>query len=709
MENSSAKSISAKPKSMSTNASRRVLANETSVQIESPTLLSKLEQLESQMKLAFPSSRQERSPPEIKSPNQPAASSQPNKPVTQSRSVKGDNKENVNEKSISAENKMGRDKQPKSANSEPKLPTPSSEQGARSGDELAPSNNKPIIKTNVTERTSAESTSALPLSPQATTTTPTANSQPSNSSNAPNSTTNVNTSTAAPIKHVSAWKRVSKTLSTMEVIRVMKSRTAASASQVASTPASQPQQSLRPKEHATEVLSLKKSVSGNLAISEGHHLNSPSTQIKRRSQEEVSSGLSPNSPAQSRLSSSCQTSIHNLNEATKTQTTSLQAALSNLAGSSGTFHHQIPDNYNTNLINQLNKNYLKNIQKQKARSDWKSLKSKLIGLGTKKEGEENVAGDAPDSLTIPATNHPVQRKLSNSASQADDGIICKKEDLIFLLRNSNLMNKQRRSNKPSMADVVKQLQESKQSRKSDSLSTAQQLKDKTNLTKNQSDLNESLSKPSAAESQTSYENAPTSKTINSTGPAKGKQSTSNGKVQFVLSGSTEPATPTNSAAPVTKMKSSLKKTSSSAAGSLDKGSSNLVRQTKSNTVNNINLNKKKVKIFETDQDGIRKALMLQSVKDPNNNENLLNDDEEEKNDENQMKINKQEEDLEEDLNVQHQKLKWDEQNEVDAGLLGDAIQAFLSTITTNAPTNNSSTFSTSKTLGASEKKVSFKK
>lgn len=711
MENSSTKSISAKPKSMSTNEAKRVLASETGAQIESPTLLSKLEQLESQMKLAFPSARQERNPPEIKLPKQP--SSQPNKPATQSRIVKGDNKENVNEKSISAENKMGRDKQLKSANSEPKSPTPLSEQGTKNGDGSAPSN-KPIIKTNVTEQNPAECTSALPLSPQATTsTTPTVNSPPPNT---PNATANVNTGTAAPIKHVSAWKRVSKTLSTMEVIRVMKSRTAASAAQASSASTattSQPQQSLRPKGSA-EGLSLKKSASGTLAISESHHLNSPSTQIKRRSQEEVSSGLSPNSP---RLSSSCQTSIHNLNEATKTHASSLHAALSNLSGT-GTFHHQIPDNYNTNLINQLNKNYLKNIQKQKARSDWKSLKSKLIGLA-KSQGEDGAGdkSDTPESLTTPSTNL-VGRKLSNSAaanqaaqstgqSQGDDGIICKKEDLIFLLRNSNLMNKQRRSNKPSMADVVKQLQESKQSRKGDSPSAAQQLKDKTSLNKNQSDSNESLGKPGSVENQTSYESAPAgslSKAINSTGPAKGKQGTSNGRVQFVLSSATEPATPTNSAAPVTKIKSSLKKTSSSASGSLDKGSNNLVRQTKSNTINNSNLYKKKVKIFETDQDGIRKALMLQSMKDRNNNENLLNEGEE-KNDESQMKINK--EDL--DLNVQHQKLKWDEQNEVDAGLLGDAIQAFLSTITTNAPTTNASTFSTSKTLSAAEKKVSFKK
>lgn len=689
----STKNISAKRESMSTNP-RKALANETTSSIESPTLLSKLEQLESQMKLAFPSSsRPDKHLPEIKSPQQ-TASSQPlptSRPATQSKPAKGENKENkenVNEKSISADDKIGRDKS-KSATSELKSPTPSSDQQAGRDNE-ATQNSQPI-KVNVTERNTTESTSTL-VSPQATTT-PTVNTAPTNAS-----TSTVNTN--APIKHVSAWKRVSKTLSTMEVIRVMKSRTAASAAQAVAATSSQPHHSLRPKD-ASEGLSLKKSASGS--ISESHHLNSPSTQIKRRSQEEVSIGLAPNTP---RLSSSCQTSIHNLNEAAKTQT-SLQAALSNLSGSSGTFHHQIPDNYNTNLINQLNKNYLKNIQKQKARSDWKSLKSKLIGLA-KKEDEENVVVDASDSLATSATN-TAQRKLINAAAnqastggQADDGIICKKEDLLFLLRNSNLMNKQRRLNKPSMADVVKQLQESK-SRKSDAV---QQIK--TSLPKNQSD--ESLTKTTNV-LEGSHENTSTSlsKTTSSVGSTKSKPSTSNGRVQFVLSSNNEPATPTNSSAPATKIKSSLKKTSSSASGSMDKGANNLVRQTKSNTINNSNLHKKKVKIFETDQDGIRKALMLQSVKDRNNNENLLND-EEEKTDENQIKINKQEEEEEDvELNVQHQKLKWDEQNEVDAGLLGDAIAAFLSTITTNVPTNAAATFSTSKPLGATEKKVSFKK
>ena len=700
--NSSAKNASAKRESMSTNPSRRALAADAAAPIESPTLLSKLEQLESQMKLAFPSSsRSDKNLAEIRSPKQQIASSQPSsqsssgvvqKPATQSKPAKGDNKENkenVNEKSISADDKIGREKQPlKSANGELKSPVPS---GDRQADEPAKSS-QPAIKTSMTERDPMESTSAL-VSPQASTA-PTVNT-------APNASTILNTT---QIKHVSAWKRVSKTLSTMEVIRVMKSRTAAA--QASASSSQPPQQSLRPKEAATEGLSLKKSASGTLAVSESHHLNSPSTQVKRRSQEEVSTGLSPNTP---RLSSSCQTSIHNLNEATKTQT-SLQAALSNLSGSSGTFHHQIPDNYNTNLINQLNKNYLKNIQKQKARSDWKSLKSKLIGLA-KKEGEENAAGgaEAPDSL-VPSAANTVQRKLSNTPAnqaspggQADDGIICKKEDLLFLLRNSNLMNKQRRSNKPSMADVVKQLQESK-SRKGEAVQQT-----KPSLPKNQGDSNESLIKSSQFEGQTGHENTPLSKAAGSAGSAKGKQSTSNGRVQFVLSGSAEPATPPNSSAPVTKIKSSLKKTSSSAGGSLDRGPNNLIRQTKSNTINNSNLHKKKVKIFETDQDGIRKALMLQqSAKDRNNNENLLND-EEERAEENQIKINKQEEELAE-LNVQHQKLKWDEQNEVDAGLLGDAIQAFLSTITTNVPTNTHSaaTFSTSKPL-ATEKKVSFKK
>lgn len=696
-------------------SSRRVNQNEAVVELESPTLLSKLDQLSAQMELAFPSNTSKKDANDdnlpTKSPikqNQQTSSShlQLNKPATSSSTAvqsKNENKENidVNEKSIITDNEIS-----KQTRTEQQLDSADSVNSNKT-------NSNPISTTaNVAERQQS-----LPENKITTT-------QTSSSVNTSTTTTasNVNTANTTPSanKHLSAWKRtkiLSKTLSSMEVIKVMKSRTANAqniSSATTTTATNNQQQLMQNLKLKNDENQLKKSNSGNLAT-DSHHLNSPLIQNKRRSQEEVgSTGLSAHRLSSS-LSSSCQTSIHNLNESTKanTQVSNIQAALNNLSQNTGAY--QIPDNYNTTIINQLNKNYLKNIQKQKARSDWKSLKSKLIGMA-KKENEENTPNDkttdntestSANTTTTITTN---QRKLSNTNQSTDDGIICKKEDLLFLLRNSNLRNKQRRSNKPSLADVVVQLQESK-------------AKDKVNQNKNQNDSTENLFKTTTStppghqqnnleQSKTlNYENSAaatsTTKTslptISSTG--KGKQ-TSNGRVQFVLSSNSEQNTPTSSSAPVTKIKSSLKKTTSSGSSSIDKSS--LIRQTKSNTINNSNLHKKKVKIFETDQDGIRKALILQSSKDRNNNnENALND-EDETNDENKIKINS--ENLE--LNEEHHKVKWDDSNVVDAGLLGDAIQAFLSSITTSTTTNPSSISTTTSTrhhLAPTEKKVSFKK
>ena len=690
--------------------------NQTVVQMESPTLLTKLEQLDAQMKLAFPSSSKKANElTEIKSPTSFQSS---NKPAIQS---KNENKENINVNEKSIIDKMSKQIKISELKSNEQLLSSIT----KSVD--ITKNNNPSISTNASE----------PL--DSVTTTATSN------------TLNVNNNTPATAKHLSAWKRtkiLSKTLSSMEVVRVMKSKTASA--QPSSTPTITPvlnsqsqNQNLKAKDNTEN--QLKKSSSGNILSTTGadnyHYLNSPLNQIKRRSQEEVSTELIAN-PA-GRLSASSQTSIHNLNETGKanTQASSIKAALNNLNVSTGTY--QIPDNYNTTIINQLNKNYLKNMQKQtKARSDWKSLKSKLIGLG-RKESEDNSTNDktieTSESLTSSAncnTSTTNQRKLSNSNPAADDGIICKKEDLLFLLRNSNLMNKKAKSNKPSLADVVVQLQENKARKTNSSTASNQQQICKDKISKNQSDLKENLVKTSTTSASSQINNKLNQSTVinnesnsilstsigkaNSTNltATKSKQTTSNGRVQFVLATS-EQSTPTNSqttTSTVTKIKSSLKKTTSSANSSIDKNQSNLLRQTKSNTINNSNLNlhKKKVKIFETDQDGIRKALMLQSVKDRNNNnnENLLNNDDE-SNDEKQIKINTQNENLEEEESNEElqTKIAWDEQNVVDAGVLGDAIASFLSSITKNPTSSNPSTttYSATKPLATTEKKVSFKK
>lgn len=663
---------------MSTNqsSSRRVNQSDI-VQLDSPTLLSKLDQLESQMKLAFPlptkKSSDDNLSKSIKSPstlNKSSAmkSEQLKSPtLTQSTNL-NENKENINEKSIKI------DKQAKSSKTE--LISPMDVQKIQLS---TPS--KDIIKkpneSTIVDEINQQSPSISKIATSV-------NISPTSSNTITVSATNTTTTSAltnTSNKPLSAWKRTKILSKTLSSINVMKSRAGASPT-VQTVQTVNNQHNLKIKDDSEN--QLKKSSSGNLVIDHHHHLNSPLNQIKRRSQEEVSSGLNVNTPRlSSSLSSSCQTSIHNLNESTKVNSqAAIQAALNQSTGT-----HNIPDNYNTTIINQLNKNYLKNIQKQKARSDWKSLKNKLIGLARKESDEDATVEQQNNKATDyqESTANTSQRKLSNS-NQADDGIICKKEDLFFLLRNSNLAkNRQRRSNKPSLADVVVQLQESKVKK----ANTAGQDKAQSS--------NDNPAKKVVSENNQSiqvHENN-SSKLVNNF--SKNKQATSsNGRVQFVLSNNEQNANASSSSTPTSKIKSSLKKTSSTASTNLvDKNQNSLTRQTKSNTINNMNLNKKKVKIYETDQDGIRKALILQSVKDRNNNEK--SNEEDELNDKNKSKNKEEDEENKEDEN--DYKVKWDNENIVDAGALGDAIAAFLSSITTNPPTANQS----------SEKKVSFKK
>lgn len=710
-------------------SSRRVDQNEinSKVQLESPTLLKKLDQLSAQMEIAFPSSSSKKDAEQdekisIKQNQQKiAASLQPllnkvsittttnvrNSMVSQSinnntntRTNENENKENIdaNEKTTSIDDKINKQiNEPKNFSIEHQL---------RTVDSVKINNDNPVIRT-IDKQNSNENTL----------TTQTTNSITNSSVNTVSST-NVNiTNASTSNKHLSAWKRtkiLSKTLSSMKSKTLVTSAQNTTPTILTTTNTNQQMSTIQNSKLKTEEIHPKKLSSGNVEISDiNHHLNSPLNQIKRRSQEEVSSSALSTARLSSSLSSSCQTSIQNLNETSKLSSNqvAIQAALNNLNQNTGA--HFIPDNYNTTIINQLNKNYLKNIQKQKARSDWKSLKSKLIGLG-KKESDENVVNENKTvestietgvNSTISSSNTN-QRKLSNSNQPSEnDGIICKKEDLLSLLRNSNLKNKQRRSNKTSIADVVLQLQENK-------------VKDKINQNKIRNDFNEKKVTSSCGYTNDNsnnqnktinFENSSISTTSTAISSSKNRQAL-NGRVQFALSStsSDEQNTPTCSTPPTIKIKSSLKKTTSATATSLlDKN--NLIRQTKSNTINNSNLHKKKVKIFETDQgNGIRKALVMQSVKQKdrnNNNQNLSNDEEEIKS-ENQIKVD----DDDSFQNEEHLKVKWDDSNIVDAALLGDAIEAFLSSITTHASTNSTSFSSTTpKNHITSEKKVSFKK
>lgn len=157
--------------------------------------------------------------------------------------------------------------------------------------------------------------------------------------------------------------------------------------------------------------------------------------------------------------------------------------------------HQIPDNHNTTLINQLNKNYLKSICKQnKARNDWKSLKAKLTALRRRDSGEKaDSAGGQPapsssastsatglqQSLPVTGSTTLSSKRGSFETSGAganmpntscstidtaarkmtsqDEGIICRKEDLIRLLQSATPTKQGHRKPLKSISDVVLQL------------------------------------------------------------------------------------------------------------------------------------------------------------------------------------------------------------------------------------------------------------